>query len=481
MGTADIYRVVEELPEVDEALVIGAEQQNGDYWMPLFVALSDHADLDDALRERILGRIREAVSSRVVPDDVIASGGSRTPERARSSKSRSSASCRETTFPPSPKHGRSTTRPCWKPSPVTQPLVLRLTVAGLVTNRDRCVPVPGGLDLCPGHRALLASIYGWERPSPRSSFSNTPQLEVRRGYRHPAAGHSSPDPGDRVRRSLARHPRGRRADFPSGTFSPTTATLVTGPTEAVLIDAQYLKDDVRDLGDLIERTGKRLTTIYVTHAHADHYLGIGPLMERFPDAKCVALPHVVEAMKESMDLQREQWALMFGDACVVAGALPEPFRRHTLHCRRFTSPHPRGEAGRHPSHDIVHIPEIDVVVAGDSVYNEIHPMLGLSTPEEWQEWLETVDLVEKLNPRMIVAGHRRPDGDDHAVDSMIAETRAYLHDFAAAYEVADDAEALVRIMSAKYPGHGNLWTLQFSAMSAIQLRDAGSTAADIQP
>ena len=70
-GTADIYRVVEEFREVAEALVIGAEQQNGEYWMPLFVALSDHADLDDALRARILGRIREAVSSRVVPDDVI--------------------------------------------------------------------------------------------------------------------------------------------------------------------------------------------------------------------------------------------------------------------------------------------------------------------------------------------------------------------------------------------------------------------------
>ncbi|MCZ4590373.1 acetoacetate--CoA ligase [Rhodococcus opacus] len=70
-GTADIYRVVEELPEVEEALVIGAEQQNGEYWMPLFVALSDHAELDDALRGRIAGRIREAVSPRVVPDDVI--------------------------------------------------------------------------------------------------------------------------------------------------------------------------------------------------------------------------------------------------------------------------------------------------------------------------------------------------------------------------------------------------------------------------
>jgi glyoxylase-like metal-dependent hydrolase (beta-lactamase superfamily II) len=268
-------------------------------------------------------------------------------------------------------------------------------------------------------------------------------------------------------------PVGDWPEIPRGKFSPTTATLISGPTEAVLIDAQYLKDDVRDLGDLIERTGKQLTTIYVTHDHPDHYLGIGPLMERFPDAKCVALPHVVESMKESMELQRQQWALLFGDACVKAGALPEPIDDHTL--RVDGSP-----VHIHPT-TIVHSPEIDVVVAGDSIYNEIHPMLGLSTPEEWQDWLETVDLVEKLAPKVIVAGHRRPDGDDHAVDSMIAETRAYIQDFAAAYEVAVDAEDLVRIMSAKYPGHGNLWTLQFSAMSAIQLRETESTAADIQP
>lgn len=268
-------------------------------------------------------------------------------------------------------------------------------------------------------------------------------------------------------------------EIPSGTFSPTTSTLVSGPTEAVLIDAQYLKDDVRDLGDLIERTGKKLTTIYITHAHADHYLGFGPLLERFPDAKCVALPHVIDSMKATMDMQIEQWKILFGDACVMAGPLPDPIEGRTLH----VDGSPLNiievkQADIHPT-TVVHIPEIDVVVAADSIYNEIHPMLGLSTPEEWQDWLETVDLVEKLRPRMIVAGHRRPDGDDHATDTMIAQTRAYIKDFAAAYEVAKDAEDLVATMTAKYPYHGNLWTLQFSAMGAIMLRDSGSSAADL--
>ena len=106
-------------------------------------------------------------------------------------------------------------------------------------------------------------------------------------------------------------------------------------------------------------------------------------------------------------------------------------------------------------------------------------MLGFATPSEWQDWLETVDVVECLQPRMIVAGHRRPDGDDYAVDRMIAQTRSYIEDFAAAYEVAEDADALVSATTVKYPHHSNLWTLQFSAMGVMTLRDSGAKAADI--
>nr|WP_271209307.1 MBL fold metallo-hydrolase [Rhodococcus wratislaviensis] len=262
--------------------------------------------------------------------------------------------------------------------------------------------------------------------------------------------------------------------IPVGTFSPTTAVLVSGATEVVLIDALYLKDDVQELGDLIERTGKKLTTIYITHDHQDHYLGIGPLKERFPDAKCVALPHVVESIKKTMDLQSMQWELLFGDACVEAGPIPDVLETDTLYVDG--SPLQIMEvkqADVHPT-SIVHIPALDCVIAGDSIYNEIFPMLGLSTPEEWQDWLETIDIVEKLKPKMIVCGHRRPDGDDYVVDTMIAQTRSYITDFIAAYATAKDANDLVSIMTGKYPNHGNRWTLEFSAINAIAQRDGGS-------
>ena len=72
LGSADIYAVVEAIPGIREALVIGAELDGGSYWMPLFVVLDPGVELDDGLRGRITTAIRTQASPRHVPDDVLA-------------------------------------------------------------------------------------------------------------------------------------------------------------------------------------------------------------------------------------------------------------------------------------------------------------------------------------------------------------------------------------------------------------------------
>ncbi|MGZ4514172.1 MAG: acetoacetate--CoA ligase [Mycobacterium sp.] len=75
MGSAEIYTAVEGMPEVGDCLVIGVEQDDGGYWMPLFVSLADGAELDDGLRSRIVAAIRQHASPRHVPDDILAVPG----------------------------------------------------------------------------------------------------------------------------------------------------------------------------------------------------------------------------------------------------------------------------------------------------------------------------------------------------------------------------------------------------------------------
>jgi acetoacetyl-CoA synthetase len=75
MGSAEIYTAVESMPEVHDCLVVGVEQDDGGYWMPLFVALADGVDLDEGLRSRIVAAIRAHASPRHVPDDILAVPG----------------------------------------------------------------------------------------------------------------------------------------------------------------------------------------------------------------------------------------------------------------------------------------------------------------------------------------------------------------------------------------------------------------------
>lgn len=75
MGSADITGPVEQMPEIDEALVIGVEEPDGGYYMPLFVHLAAGHHLDEALADRIRATIRAATSPRHVPDEIVAAPG----------------------------------------------------------------------------------------------------------------------------------------------------------------------------------------------------------------------------------------------------------------------------------------------------------------------------------------------------------------------------------------------------------------------
>jgi acetoacetyl-CoA synthetase len=75
MGTADIYAAVESIPAVRDCVVLGVEQPDGGYWMPLFVQLAPGEELTDELQASIRSAIREQASPRHVPDEVIAVPG----------------------------------------------------------------------------------------------------------------------------------------------------------------------------------------------------------------------------------------------------------------------------------------------------------------------------------------------------------------------------------------------------------------------
>jgi hypothetical protein len=81
------------------------------------------------------------------------------------------------------------------------------------------------------------------------------------------------------------------------TWPASSVSLLSGERDAVLIDALITFDEARKAAEWIRTKGKGLTTIYITHGHADHMFGLNTLLAVFPDARAVALAEVMPAIQ----------------------------------------------------------------------------------------------------------------------------------------------------------------------------------------
>ena len=264
------------------------------------------------------------------------------------------------------------------------------------------------------------------------------------------------------------HPIGGSADR---TFSPTSSTIICGARDAVLVDAQFMRDDIDALCDRIDATDRRLTTIYITHAHADHYFGIDRVLSRFAGSRAVATKSVVDDLIQNSAAEFKQFSAMFADELVMPTSLPAPLERDVIELEEERLRVIEVGQGDIPHNTVLHVPSIDAVIAGDVVYNGIHQMLGLSGPAQWRDWIESIDKIASLRPRTLIAGHKQPGASDDAAPILQA-TRSYIGDFADLAATSASARDLVAGMVTKYPDHGNLSTLLFSARAASQARDA---------
>jgi acetoacetyl-CoA synthetase len=71
MGSAEVYEAVSRLPQVEDCLVVGVEEADGGYWMPLFVVLAEGLEAGPEVSALLKDTIRTQVSPRHVPDEVI--------------------------------------------------------------------------------------------------------------------------------------------------------------------------------------------------------------------------------------------------------------------------------------------------------------------------------------------------------------------------------------------------------------------------
>ena len=234
------------------------------------------------------------------------------------------------------------------------------------------------------------------------------------------------------------------------------SVLILGQKEAVLVDGQWWLSEGRKLADWIAQSGRKLTTILITHAHPDHYTGLNAVVERFPEARVLARKHVRDVIYYEYPAKLMHWRELELATREMPEhpVVPEVFQGRSIRLEgqeiRFIDLPPAETLEA----TAFYVPSAKTLITGDLMFNRSHGYFGdLNNPAAW---LEALEFARKIGPiEHIVPGHG-PAGGPEILDSMVAYINAYREVAVPGARVASVAREMMRRYP-DYPGALMLW------------------------
>ncbi len=240
---------------------------------------------------------------------------------------------------------------------------------------------------------------------------------------------------------------------------PVTSTIVYGPHEAMLVDAQFQRQYADRLIKMVKATGRTLKYIYISHSDPDYYFGLAEIRKAFPGARVISTAQTAYLISATKDAKLQVWKDKLGADAPAELTVPEAVVSNdiTLDGEKVSIRSNRGD----PAHSYLWIPSTRTILGGISVLTGEHLWMADTTSLAGIDaWLKVIEDIKGLAPAHVIAGHYE------AADQSPAQLD-FVHDYLTTYrQAAASSKAsagIVAAMTTRFPDLPGRETLEFGA------------------
>ena len=247
----------------------------------------------------------------------------------------------------------------------------------------------------------------------------------------------------------------------------TNSVMIEGVHEVMLVDAQLTKTSAEKVLQEIKETKKPLSIIYITHEHADHFLGLEVFKEAYSEVRIIANSEVVHRINKVYQEKIDKWRKILGSGATSHLAAISKLHDNFIKFENSTIEVFKNVQGDTRENTMLWIPGQRILITGDVVFNNMHVYTAETDGEARGKWLNTLKEIRELNPSVVIPGHSKA-GAPLDASTAVDFTEKYLLVFEAELKNAKDPDGLMNAMKEKFPTSDFLLALERGAKANVK-------------
>src|SRR5713226_3798363 len=247
----------------------------------------------------------------------------------------------------------------------------------------------------------------------------------------------------------------------------TNSVLIEGVHEVMLVDAQLTKTNAERVLQGLKDTHKPVSTIYITHEHADHFLGLEVFREAYPRVRIIATSAVVARIHKVYQEKIDKWKQLLGSGATTHVVAIEPFDGNVITFESTYIEVLKHIQGDTDANTMLWIPGQRLLIAGDVVFNNMHVYTAETDSKARVKWLSSLNTIRALQPLVVIPGHCNV-GAPLDASTAVAFTETYLLAFEEELTKAKDPDSLIKAMKERFPSAELLLAIERGATANVK-------------